>query len=60
MIVLVVDLKCCEGKGDCVIVCFENVFEVWCIDEVDYFDFGLMYCLKLCVYGMKVVYMLNV
>ncbi|WP_081103832.1 4Fe-4S dicluster domain-containing protein [Burkholderia anthina] len=55
----VVDLKRCEGKGDCVTVCPENVFEVRRIDQADYLDLGLMHRLKLRVHGMKVAYTPN-
>ncbi|WP_241291006.1 4Fe-4S dicluster domain-containing protein [Burkholderia stabilis] len=55
----VVDLKRCEGKGDCVAVCPENVFEVRRIDNADYVDLALMYRLKLRVHGMKVAYTPN-
>ncbi|HDR9588126.1 TPA: 4Fe-4S binding protein [Burkholderia stabilis] len=55
----VVDLKRCEGKGDCVTACPENVFEVRRIDNADYVDLGLMYRLKLRVHGMKVAYTPN-
>jgi ferredoxin len=36
----VVDLKRCEGKGDCERVCPENVFDVRRIDEADYRPLG--------------------
>ncbi|KGC03934.1 4Fe-4S dicluster domain-containing protein [Burkholderia cepacia] len=55
----VVDLKRCEGKGDCVTVCPENVFEVRRVDQADYLDLGLMHRLKLRVHGMKVAYTPN-
>jgi NAD-dependent dihydropyrimidine dehydrogenase PreA subunit len=55
----VVDLKRCEGKGDCLEVCPENVFEVRRIDEADYFRLDLMHRLKLRVHGMKVAYTPN-
>ncbi|MFH5251102.1 4Fe-4S binding protein [Burkholderia semiarida] len=55
----VVDLKRCEGKGDCITVCPENVFEVRRIDQADYLDLGLMHRLKLRVHGMKVAYTPN-
>ncbi|WP_175878021.1 4Fe-4S dicluster domain-containing protein [Burkholderia sp. BCC0097] len=59
VIVPVVNLKRCEGKGDCVTVCPENVFEVRRIDQDDYLDLGLMHRLKLRVHGMKVAYTPN-
>ncbi|RQZ90049.1 4Fe-4S ferredoxin [Burkholderia cepacia] len=55
----VVDLKRCEGKGDCVAVCPENVFEVIRIDPADYVGLGLMHRLKLRVHGMEVAYTPN-
>jgi ferredoxin len=36
----VVDLKICEGKGDCSRVCPEDVFEVKRIEEQDYRSLG--------------------
>ncbi|MDQ0623168.1 MULTISPECIES: 4Fe-4S dicluster domain-containing protein [Paraburkholderia] len=55
----VVDLRRCEGKGDCVNVCPENVFEIRRIDEADYLSLGLMHRLKQRVHGMKVAYTPN-
>ncbi|MBT2790270.1 MULTISPECIES: 4Fe-4S dicluster domain-containing protein [Paraburkholderia] len=55
----VVDLKRCEGKGDCLDVCPENVFEIRRIDDVDYLSLGLMHRFKLRVHGMKVAYTPN-
>lgn len=55
----VVDLKRCEGKGDCLEVCPENVFEIRRIDEVDYRSLGTMHRFKLRVHGMKVAYTPN-
>ncbi|MDR0242865.1 MAG: 4Fe-4S dicluster domain-containing protein [Burkholderia sp.] len=55
----VVDLKRCEGKGDCVAVCPENVFEIRRIDQADYLGLGPMHRLKQRVHGMKVAYMPN-
>ncbi|MFM0191501.1 4Fe-4S dicluster domain-containing protein [Paraburkholderia strydomiana] len=55
----VVDLKRCEGKGDCLDVCPENVFEIRRIDEGDYLSLGLMHRFKLRVHGMKVAYTPN-
>jgi NAD-dependent dihydropyrimidine dehydrogenase PreA subunit len=55
----VVDLKRCEGKGDCLDVCPENVFEIRRIDERDYRSLDLMHRLKQRVHGMKVAYTPN-
>jgi NAD-dependent dihydropyrimidine dehydrogenase PreA subunit len=55
----IIDLKRCEGKGDCLSVCPENVFEIRRIDEPDYLSLGLMHRLKLRVHGMKVAYTPN-
>lgn len=55
----VVDLKRCEGKGDCVAVCPENVFEIRRIDHADYVGLDLMHRLKQRVHGMKVAYTPN-
>jgi NAD-dependent dihydropyrimidine dehydrogenase PreA subunit len=59
-VVPVVDLKRCEGKGDCVRVCPENVFEIRRIEEVDYRGLGLLHRLKQRVHGMQVAYTPNV
>ena len=56
----VVDLKRCEGKGDCERVCPENVFEVKRIDEQDYRSLGLLHRFKVRVHGFKVAYTPNV
>ncbi|WP_081885149.1 4Fe-4S dicluster domain-containing protein [Paraburkholderia kururiensis] len=55
----VVDLKRCEGKGDCVAVCPENVFEIRHIDKADYLGLNVMQRLKQRVHGMKVAYTPN-
>ncbi|CAM2193641.1 4Fe-4S dicluster domain-containing protein [Paraburkholderia sp. A1RI_3L] len=55
----VVDLKRCEGKGDCVAVCPENVFEIRHIDKADYLGLNVMHRLKQRVHGMKVAYTPN-
>jgi len=59
VIMPVVDLKRCEGKGDCLDVCPENVFEIRRIDEGDYANLGVMNRFKLRVHGMKVAYTPN-
>lgn len=59
VIALVIDLKRCEGKGDCLDVCPENVFEIRRIDEADYRSLGAMHRFKLRVHGMKVAYTPN-
>ena len=59
VIVPVVDLSRCEGKGDCLEVCPENVFEIRRIDDADYANLGVMHRLKLRVHGMKVAYTPN-
>lgn len=59
VIVPVVDLRRCEGKGDCLEVCPEQVFEIRRIDDADYHPLGLMNRLKLRVHGMKVAYTPN-
>jgi 4Fe-4S ferredoxin len=58
-IVPVVNLKRCEGKGDCVRVCPENVFELRRIDDADYQALGLLSRFKLRVHGMQVAYTPN-
>ena len=55
----VVDLKKCEGKGDCERVCPENVFEVRRIDDADYGSLGALQKFRLRVHGMKVAYTPN-
>jgi NAD-dependent dihydropyrimidine dehydrogenase PreA subunit len=55
----VVDLKRCEGKGDCERVCPEDVFELRRIDAADYQSLGLLVRLKLRVHGMQVAYTPN-
>jgi 4Fe-4S ferredoxin len=59
-VVPVVDLKRCEGKGDCVRVCPENVFEIRRIEEIDYRGLGLLHRFKQRVHGMQVAYTPNV
>lgn len=59
VIMPVIDLKRCEGKGDCLEVCPENVFEIRRIDEADYLGLGMMHRLKLRVHGMQVAYTPN-
>jgi 4Fe-4S ferredoxin len=60
MIGPVVSLKRCEGKGDCVRVCPENVFEVRRIEQDDYRTLNALHKLKLRVHGMQVAYTPNV
>ena len=52
----VVDFTRCEGKGDCVRVCPESVFELRRIDPVDYTGLPLLNKIKLRVHGMQVAY----
>jgi ferredoxin len=54
-----VELGRCEGKGDCVRVCPENVFQVRRIDAADYRTLNLLHKLKLRVHGMEVAYTPN-
>ena len=54
-----INLKRCEGKGDCERVCPENVFEVRRIDDADYGSPGALQKFKLRVHGMKVAYAPN-
>ncbi|TKC88285.1 4Fe-4S dicluster domain-containing protein [Trinickia terrae] len=54
-----VKLTRCEGKGDCVAVCPEHVFEVRRIDAADYEPLGPLQKFKLRVHGMKVAYTPN-
>lgn len=55
-IVPVVDLRRCEGKGDCVRVCPEGVFRLERIAVADYQPLGVLQKLKLRVHGMQVAY----
>jgi NAD-dependent dihydropyrimidine dehydrogenase PreA subunit len=55
----VVDLKRCEGKGDCERVCPESVFQVRRIDDEDYGQLGALQKFKLRVHGMKIAYTPN-
>ncbi|WP_186111391.1 4Fe-4S dicluster domain-containing protein [Burkholderia gladioli] len=59
VIVPVVDLRRCEGKGDCLDVCPEDVFEIRRINEADYRGLGMLNRFKLRVHGMKVAYTPN-
>jgi NAD-dependent dihydropyrimidine dehydrogenase PreA subunit len=52
-------LKRCEGKGDCVEVCPEHVFEVRRIDDHDFQSLNALHKFKLRVHGMKVAYAPN-
>ena len=52
----VVDFASCEGKGDCVRVCPESVFELRRIDRADYAELPLLNKIKLRVHGMRVAY----
>jgi 4Fe-4S ferredoxin len=54
-----IELGRCEGKGDCVRVCPENVFQLRRIDELDYRDLSLLHKIKLRVHGMEVAYTPN-
>src|ERR1700749_2944045 len=47
-----VELTRCEGKGDCVRVCPESVFEIRRIADVDYLRLGLLHRFKQRVHGM--------
>lgn len=59
VIVPVVDLRRCEGKGDCVRACPEDVFEIRRIDDADYQQLGMLQKFKLRVHGMQVAYTPN-
>lgn len=59
VIVPIVNLQRCEGKGDCLEVCPENVFVIRRIDDEDYQPLGLLNKLKLRVHGMQVAYTPN-
>jgi 4Fe-4S ferredoxin len=55
----VVDLRACEGKGDCERVCPEGVFEVRRIGDEDYRLLSVLHRFKLRVHGLKVAYTPN-
>jgi NAD-dependent dihydropyrimidine dehydrogenase PreA subunit len=55
----VVNFKRCEGKGDCVTVCPENVFEIRRIEDADYRGLNALQKIKLRVHGMQVAYTPN-
>jgi len=59
VIVPAIDLRRCEGKGDCLAVCPENVFEIRRIDDADYRSLGMLHRFKLRVHGMQVAYTPN-
>lgn len=59
VIVPAIDLKRCEGKGDCLVVCPEDVFEIRRIDAADYQSLGILNKLKLRVHGMHIAYTPN-
>ncbi len=59
VIVPVVSFKHCEGKGDCALVCPEDVFEIRRIDTQDYERLGALNRFKLRVHGMQVAYTPN-
>jgi 4Fe-4S ferredoxin len=59
VIIPVVNFNRCEGKGDCVDVCPEKVFEMRRIDDVDYNELGMLARFKLRVHGMQVAYTPN-
>jgi 4Fe-4S ferredoxin len=59
VIVPVVNFSRCEGKGDCAVVCPENVFDIRRIDTADYQRLGTLQKFKLRVHGMKVAYTPN-
>jgi ferredoxin len=52
----VISLARCEGKGECVKVCPENVFSVARIEQQHYRDLNIIQKIKLRVHGMQVAY----
>ena len=59
VIVPIVNFNRCEGKGDCVEVCPENVFTIRRINDADYQELGLLARFKLRVHGTQVAYTPN-
>ena len=58
-VIPLVNVGRCEGKGDCVDVCPENVFELRTIDQSTYQQLNLLQKLKLRVHGMQVAYTMH-
>lgn len=58
-IVPIVDLKACEGKGDCAVVCPYDVFEIARIDDERFAALPVMSRFKLWAHGMKIAYTPN-
>lgn len=56
MFVPVVNLKRCEGKGDCFQVCPEHVFQIRPIEDKAYQALNLLQKIRLRVHGMQVAY----
>lgn len=59
VMVPVVNLNRCEGKGACAAVCPEHVFEVRRIDDDDYQNLGPLQRFKIRVHGFQVAYTPN-
>jgi len=55
----VVDPKRCEGKGDCVVVCPYDIFEVARMDDATYDAMPALVKLKLWAHGRKTAYTPN-
>ncbi|MFZ6657173.1 4Fe-4S binding protein [Undibacterium sp. TJN19] len=55
----IVNFGKCEGKGDCLDVFPENVFEIRRIDTPAYKALGLLAQIKLRLHGMQVAYTPN-
>ncbi len=55
----VVNLQRCEGKGECVRVCPEKVFELGRIAAADYDRLNLLHRFKQRVHGMQVAHTPN-
>lgn len=52
----IVDLRACEGKGDCAKVCPEHVFEIAKIDDASFAALPLINRFKLWAHGKKIAY----
>jgi 4Fe-4S ferredoxin len=59
VMVPVVSLSRCEGKGDCTEVCPESVFRVQRIEPEDYEDLNALQKLRLRLHGMQVAHTPN-
>ena len=55
----VIDHARCEGKGDCVVVCPNDVFDVRRIDDADFDALGRLARIKVRAHGRQTAYTPN-